>query len=110
VDEKRVNRDRVKLNRFKKIENCNYAVQLCRELGFSLPGTGGIDIAGGVRKLVLGLVWQLMRLQVVKLLQAVGGGVTPKDSDIIEWANKTVAEAGNSGSISSFKDSSLATG
>lgn len=71
VDEKRVNRDRAKLNRFKKVENCNYAVQLGRELGFSMPGTGGIDVAGGNKKLVLGFVWQLMRLQTVKMLQEV---------------------------------------
>jgi len=110
VDEKRVNRDRAKLNRFKKIENCNYAVQLGRELGFSMPGTGGIDIAGGNKKLVLGFVWQLMRLQTVKMLQEVGGGTIPKDADIIAWANAAVAEAGREGSISSFKDSSLGSG
>lgn len=107
----KVNRDRTKLNRFKKIENCNIAVTLGRRLGFSLPGTGGIDIASGNPKLVLGFVWQLMRLQVVTLLKEVGGGVVPKDADIIEWANATVAASGKTGSsISSFKDSELATG
>lgn len=110
VDEKRVNRDQAKLNRFKKVENCNYGVQLGRGLGFSMPGTGGIDVAGGNKKLVLGFVWQLMRLQTVKMLQEVGGGTVPKDSDIIAWANSTVSAAGREGSISSFKDASLGSG
>lgn len=112
VDYKKVNTDRAKLNRFKKVENCNYAVQLGKELAFSMPGTGGIDIAGGSKKLVLGFVWQLMRLQTVKMLQEVGGGSIPKDSDIIQWANATVQSSGREGpsSISSFKDSNLKSG
>lgn len=113
VDEKKVNKDKAKMNRFKKIENCNYAVVLGRdskELAFSLPGIGGIDIAAGNPKLTLGFVWQLMRLSVVKMLQAVGGGSVPKDADIIDWANKTVAASGKSTSISSFKDASIGNG
>lgn len=110
VDDKKVNGDRAKLNRFKKVENCNYAVQLGKSLGFSLPGIGGVDIAGGNPKLVLGFVWQLMRLQVVRMLQAVGGGEVPKDADIIAWANGTVSGAGKATHIDSFKDASIASG
>lgn len=110
VEDKKVNWDKAKLNKFKKIENCNYAVQVGKALGFSLPGLGGVDIANGNPKLVLGMVWQLMRLQVVRMLQEVGGGAVPKDSDIIEWANKEVAEAGKSSKIDSFKDASISNG
>jgi len=111
VEEKKVNKER--LNRFKKIENCNYAVTVAREkLGLSLPGTGGTDVAGGNKKLVLGIMWQLMRLQTVQMLQAVGGGAVPKDADIIAWANAQVAGVGKEGSIAitSFKDEQLASG
>lgn len=44
------------LIRFKKGENCNYAVKLGLELGFSLVGIGGGDILDGNKKLILGTV------------------------------------------------------
>ena len=61
IEEKRINRDPAKLNRFKKVENCNLAVEKGKTIGVHLPGTGGIDLAGGNKKLVLGFIWQLMR-------------------------------------------------
>ncbi len=39
----------------KKIENCNYAVELGKNMGFSLVGIGGEDIRNGVKTLVLGM-------------------------------------------------------
>lgn len=39
----------------KKIENCNYAVELGKQLKFSLVGIGGEDIRNGTRTLVLGM-------------------------------------------------------
>jgi len=110
VEEKKVNRDPAKLNRFKKVENCNLAVTVGKNIGVHLPGTGGMDLAGGNKKLVLGFVWQLMRMEVVKMLEAIGGGAAPKDADIIAWANETVKEAGVEAAISSFKDAELGTG
>lgn len=110
VEEKKVNRDPARLNRFKKVENCNLAVTVGKNIGVHLPGTGGMDLAGGNKKLVLGFVWQLMRMEVVKMLETIGGGAAPKDADIIAWANATVKEAGVEQSISSFKDAELGTG
>ncbi len=53
---------------------------------------------------------QLMRLQLLSKLKDVGGGKVPKDADIIDWANATVAAAGAEQTISSFKDSSIGSG
>ncbi len=39
---------------YKKIENCNYAVELGKELQFSLVGIAGKDIVDGNLKLSLG--------------------------------------------------------
>ncbi|KAG1420073.1 hypothetical protein G6F58_004330 [Rhizopus delemar] len=58
------------LSRFKQIENCNYAVHLGQELRFSLVGIQGSDIVDGQRTLTLGLVWQLMRENIVHTLQS----------------------------------------
>lgn len=110
VDMKKVNSDRAKLNTFKKVENCNLAVSMGKTLGLSLPGLGGTDIANSNRKLVLGFVWQLMRHQIVDMLKELGGGKAPKDSDILAWANNTVAASGKESRITSFKDPSLSSG
>ena len=41
--------------RMKKIENCNYAVELGHKMNFSLVGIGGEDIFNGTRTLTLGI-------------------------------------------------------
>ena len=38
----------------KKLENCNYAVKIAHEMGFSLVGIDGKDIADGNKTLTLG--------------------------------------------------------
>ena len=40
--------------KMKKIENCNYAVEVGRSLKFSLVGVGGQDIHDGNETLTLG--------------------------------------------------------
>jgi hypothetical protein len=89
---------------FKHVENLNYAVSLCREvLKLHLPATGGIDIYESKKTLVLGLVWQLMRAQVLAMLHDVGGGDNITDADIVAWANGVVSGAGYTDSIGSFR-------
>jgi len=97
------------LNKFKKVENCNYAVVIGKQMKFSLVGIGGTDIVDGNKTLTLALVWQLMRFHVVSILKGLskksGGDIT--DADIIKWANDTVSAAGKTTRMESFKDSSL---
>jgi len=45
----------------KKLENCNYTVDLGKKLNFSLIGIDGSNINQGDTTLTLALVWQLMR-------------------------------------------------
>ena len=56
-----------KLSRFKQVENCNYAVDLAKQNGMHMVGIQGADIVDGSKTLVLGLVWQLMRLVALSL-------------------------------------------
>ncbi|XP_054647199.1 plastin-3-like isoform X2 [Dunckerocampus dactyliophorus] len=94
--------------RMKKIENCNYAVELGKEkAGFSLVGIGGLDVFDGNPTLTLALVWQLMRRYTLNVLEDLGDGQVAGDDLIITWVNKTLAEAGKTSSIKSFKDKSL---
>jgi len=101
-----------KLNQFKRVENCNLAVALGKELGLSLPGLGGVDIAAKNTKLILGFVWQLMRLQTLRVLRDVGHGTVPKDQDVCDWANEAVSRIGKEGTIriGSFRDKAIASG
>ena len=94
----------------KKLENCNYAVELGKnQAKFSLVGIGGQDLNEGNRTLTLALVWQLMRRYTLNILEEIGGGQKVNDDIIVNWVNETLKEAGKSTSISSFKDPKIST-
>jgi len=95
------------LNKFKKVENCNYAVILGKQMKFSLVGIGGVDIVDGNQTLTLALVWQLMRQHVLSILKTLGSDVD--EAKMTRWANETVRGHGKSTKMDSFKDSSLKT-
>ena len=101
------------LSRFKCVENCNYSVELGRNNGMHLVGIQGADIVDGSKTLVLGLVWQLMRMSITKTLLSLskgGAGRAVSDTEILKWANTTVQKAKPTArAIRSFKDPSLAT-
>jgi len=101
-------------NKFKKVSNCNYAVVIGKQLKFSLVGIGGSDIVDGNKKLLLALVWQLMRMHTLKFVSQVQakkfGGKEVTDQMIVDWANETVKSKGRTTHMESFKDPSLSTG
>ncbi|ELU45156.1 Ca2+-binding actin-bundling protein [Rhizoctonia solani AG-1 IA] len=96
------------LSRFKAVENNNYAVELAKSNGMHIVGIQGSDIVDGTKTLVLGLVWQLMRLSIYKTLSSLTkSGRPPTDQDILSWANNTVRSRSgatpNSPPLRSFK-------
>ncbi|EPY76759.1 plastin-1 [Camelus ferus] len=94
----------------KKIENCNYAVELGKnEAKFSLVGIAGQDLNEGNSTLTLALVWQLMRRYTLNVLSDLGEGEKVNDAIIIEWVNQTLKSAQKNTFISSFKDKSIST-
>jgi plastin-1 len=96
------------LSRFKAVENTNYSVDLAKANNMSMVGIQGADIVDANKTLTLGLVWQLMRKNVVQTLASLAkGGKDITDSDIVRWANETVKKAGKNSSMRSFKDPSL---
>ncbi|CAO1634510.1 unnamed protein product [Jaminaea pallidilutea] len=98
------------LSRFKAVENTNYAVDLAKANHMHIVGIQGADIVDGTKTLTLGLVWQLMRLNISKTLSSLGsGGKAVSDQDMVSWANGVVKSAGKSSQMRSFKDSSLRT-
>jgi len=82
----------------KKIQNANYAVDIGKKLGFTLVGVGGKDIVDGNKKLILALVWQMVRRHT---LDTLGGS---SEDELIKWANARVPEDAR---ISKFNDKSI---
>ena len=101
LNERRVNRKPRMI--IHMVQNCNYAVELGKQLGFSLVGIGGKDITDANQTLTLALVWQMMRFHSLALLNSLGENVT--DSKILQWANAKVKESGLR--IRSFGDKKL---
>ncbi|KAM9344268.1 plastin-2 [Pholidichthys leucotaenia] len=93
----------------KKLENCNYAVELGKKgAKFSLVGIAGQDLNAGNRTLTLALLWQLMRRYTLNILEDLGDGQKVIDDTIVAWVNGTLTQA-EKPTISSFKDGSIST-
>ncbi|TDL24531.1 calponin [Rickenella mellea] len=104
--------NRPTLSRFKCVENTNYAVELGKQNHMHLVGIQGADIVDGKKTLVLGLVWQLMRMNITQTLSALskGKGVM-SDQEMLRWANTTAQKAKpTTKPLRSFKDPSITTG
>ena len=97
------------LNKFKCVENDNYAIVLGKSLKFSLVGIGGVDLYDGNKKLTLAVVWQCMRLYILNFLKSISqNGKEITEEDIIRWCNEKVKSSGKSRQIREFKDKDLA--
>lgn len=91
-----------------KLENCNYAVELGKEIKFSLVGIGGQDINEGNVTLTLALIWQLMRAYTLSILTQLADSGSPiVEKEIVSWVNSKLANGGKKSSIRSFQDSSI---
>ncbi|XP_013174790.1 PREDICTED: plastin-3 [Papilio xuthus] len=112
VNWKKVHRQFSKLRKFmERLENCNYAVELGRQLGFSLVGIAGADINEGNATLTLALIWQLMRAYTLSVLTRLANTGSPIiEKEIVQWVNNKLQGAGKTSSIKSFQDEVLADG
>ncbi|XP_033844039.1 plastin-1 [Periophthalmus magnuspinnatus] len=94
----------------KRLENCNYAVELGRDVAhFSLVGVGGQNINEGSRIHTLALLWQLMRRYTMLVLSDLGDGERIVDDIILNWVNTTLSNQRKDSHISSFKDKKIST-
>lgn len=112
VDWKKVHKTFSRMKKFmEQLENCNYAVELGKQLRFSLVGIAGKDIADGNTTLTLALVWQLMRAYTLSILTQLAGqdGKAIGEKEIVDWVNNKLKEAGKETSIRGFNDKSIST-
>lgn len=98
VDWKKV--DMNATNKFKKLANCNCAIEAIKKGGFKVVAIGGMDIQEGNRKQILAIIWQLMRCHT---LQVIGGKT---EDDLLAWGNLL---AGADCKVASLKDAQLKT-
>lgn len=87
-------------NIFKMGINCQVAIDACNKLKIHLVNIGASDIVEANKKLILAVVWQLVRIHYLSIL----GGKLEKD--IIDWANTSVPDM----KITSFADKTLQDG
>lgn len=100
VDMKKV--DLKAKNKFAKSGNCSQVVNAAKALGLKIVGVDGTDFAEAKRKMVLAVVWQMMRYHYLSVI----GGRT--EDQILEWANGMVKD--EKLRIGSFKDKSVISG
>ncbi|KAJ3429221.1 fimbrin-1 [Anaeramoeba flamelloides] len=104
------------INVFEKVVNCEQSIQSARKLGLKIT-TSARDIIDTNKKFVLGLIWQLMRYDVMNILKnlQVLEGFKINDTHLVQWANKKVESSSKKGSknfqqIINFRDVTLSTG
>lgn len=109
VNWSRVHRKFSKLRKFmEKLENCNYAVELGKQLGFSLVGIAGQDLSDGNSTLTLALIWQLMRAYTLSVLTQLANTGSPiVEREIVTWVNSKLSSANKKSSLKSFQDPSV---
>lgn len=91
-----------------KIGNCNYAVELGKEIKFSLVGISGPDLYNGNVTLTLALVWQLMKAYTLAVLTRLSDDNKPIiEKEIIQWANAKLKDGSKKTQIANFYDPSI---
>ncbi|XP_065366419.1 plastin-3 isoform X1 [Calliphora vicina] len=92
-----------------KLENCNYAVELGKQLKFSLVGIAGQDLNDGNATLTLALIWQLMRAYTLSILSRLANSGNPiVEKEIVQWVNNKLSEAGKQSTLKNFNDHAIA--
>lgn len=101
-------------NKHHLVENGNRVVETGKKMDLVLVNIGGIDIVNGNKKLILAVMWQLMRRSTVDLLSSLkGDGKKVEEKEIVAWANAKVATLTDktpSNPIRNLGDKSLSTG
>ncbi|EDW05622.1 plastin-1 isoform X1 [Drosophila mojavensis] len=112
VNWSRVHKRFTPLRKFmEKLENCNYAVDLGKQLKFSLVGIAGQDLNDGNATLTLALIWQLMRAYTLSILSRLANTGNPIiEKEIVQWVNTRLSDAGKQSQLKNFNDPAIADG
>lgn len=85
-------------------------IKVAGQLKFSVVGIGGTDIHEGKKKLVMALLWQIMRAYTLTVLQKCTQTENPvTELELVDWVNNKLSSSGKTSKISGFKDSDIKT-
>ena len=119
IDERVLNFGR-SLNPFKMTENINVAINSAKAIGCSVVNIGPVDILEGREHLILGLVWQVIKVGLLakislqfhpELTRLLGEGETledflklPADAILLRWFNFQLKRANINRRVNNFTD------
>ncbi|KAK3753037.1 hypothetical protein QZH41_014993 [Actinostola sp. cb2023] len=99
----------------KRIENCNYALEIGKNepMNLKLVAIGGQDSGKSLDARNNGtspaLMWQMMRAYTLSILSNLGSPALKDANEIIEWVNKQLTKGKKRNTIKDFKDPSIST-
>lgn len=82
VDVKKVHKGKT-LTRFNIVENLNHVLSGAKKIGVNLVNIGVVDLEEGKPHLVLGLVWQIVK---IKLVNDMATKISSNDSAVLFFA------------------------
>eukprot|EP00948_MAST-09A_sp_MAST-9A-sp1_P001186 g1186.t1 len=98
-------------NRYEKVENVNYVVELAKQLNFNLVNIGGLDILDKNRKITKSLLRQMMLYHLMHIMCRAKGGSVGKvkhlEKDVVTWANEKLSSQGVPGDLRNCGDKLL---
>lgn len=89
-------------NQMKRQINCSAVIDCAKRMQCILPGIDASQLIKGSRKAVLAIVWQIVRLEYLKII----GGQSEKE--LLQWANQLCPK--EELRVSSFRDSKISSG
>jgi hypothetical protein len=117
IDERALNTKKP-INEFKAIENHNIAINSCKAIGCNVVNMGPHDIMSGTPHLVLGLIWQIVKIGLFRkinltshpgLVRLLEDGETlqdllklPPDQILLRWMNYHLKAAGSQKRVKNF--------
>jgi len=121
VDERALNIPKKKpLNKYQMIENQNLVINAAKSIGCTVVNVGPIDLVEGSPILGLGLIWQIVRIQLMstislkehpELLRLLGEGEEMSDmlnkspeQILLRWFNFQLEHAGSDRRVKNFGD------
>jgi plastin-1 len=118
IDERVLNEGGGKLNTFQMTENINVAINSAKAIGCSVVNIGAVDILEGREHLVLGLVWQVIKIGLLakislqfhpELARLLQDGETleeflklPADTILLRWFNFQLKRANCTRAVTNF--------
>jgi len=87
---------------FQKLENLNAVLEAAPRLGCQIVNVGGHDLAAGTPHLVLGLLWQIVRVGLMRKVAALAKVNMQGEEILLKWVNSHLKAAGSTRTVNNF--------